>query len=284
MNSLNSLNSLNSSSGFSPENTKCAPCCQYSDGSCFSEESIRKIADSYNTDTDASDDKINTKCSKKKLVHQLEKKMGTKHKKWLTQECVRKLQDLAINKYTFKPKRPKGKHQWLSTSDIHKVLKQYERVYTDFVFYGPVPVDFEEIQTPLSKLNLKRLYENENKSKFGIIYNLDEHYKSGSHWVSSYLDLNRNEFTFFDSYAANPPNRIINFMKKIQKYCKRKLNKDIKIKINKKRFQYANSECGVYSMFFILENLEGKSFEKITNRPISDDIINQNRLTYYTKD
>ena len=36
--------------------------------------------------------------------------------------------------------------------------------------------------------------------------------------------------------------------------------------------------------WFILENLEGKSFEKITNRPINDENINKNRQKYYTKD
>ena len=167
-------------------------------------------------------------------------------------DCVKRLQDSTINNFTFKPKRPKGKYQWLSTSDINKVLKQYERVFPDFVFYGPVPVDFEDIHTPLSKFNIKKLYNDKGKKRFGIIYNLDEHYKSGSHWVASFLDLNRNEFSFFDSYATNPPNRILNFMKKVKKYCKKKLNKDIQIKINKKRFQYANSECGVYSINFIV--------------------------------
>ena len=275
------------SNTFSHSNTSecstCAPGCTYSDGSCLSDESVRKIADSYNTDTDVSDEQIDTSLPKKNIVQRLENKLGKTHKKWLLQNCVKRLNDSTINNYTFKPKRPEGKYKWLSTPDISKVLKQYEKVYKDFEFYGPVPVDFATIVTDLNDLDLKDAYNNKNKSKFGIIYNLDEHYKSGSHWVSSYLDLNKNEFSYFDSYATNPPKRIFSFMKKVKEYCKKIFNKNIELKINKKRFQYANSECGVYSIFYILEHLQGKSFEQITNRPVNDETVNQNRLKYYTR-
>ena len=46
------------------------------------------------------------------------------------------------------------------------------------------------------------------KYKLGVIFNLDEHYKSGSHWVALYADLNKDQVYFFDSYGKKPEKRI----------------------------------------------------------------------------
>ena len=50
---------------------------------------------------------------------------------------------------------------------------------------------------------------------------------------------------------------------------------------NTNRFQYKNSECGVYSMHFIEEFLNGKSFEEITTNIFNDEEINKKRMFYY---
>ena len=42
------------------------------------------------------------------------------------------------------------------------------------------------------------------------------------------------------------------------------------IRYNQTRHQYKNSECGVYSVNFILRLLKGDSFDKITNSPVNE--------------
>ena len=55
---------------------------------------------------------------------------------------------------------------WLSTLDIQSVLKQFEKKYTDFIFLGAVPADFDLkdsmgkcIVHEMCKLNLEKLYK-----------------------------------------------------------------------------------------------------------------------------
>ena len=81
------------------------------------------------------------------------------------------------------PKGPTaGSFEWLRTSNINKALKKYEKAHPDFVFFGPVPINFSEIVTELNGLNLSRLYKNGIRS-IGIIFNMDPHTQGGSHWV-----------------------------------------------------------------------------------------------------
>ena len=50
---------------------------------------------------------------------------------------------------------------------------------------------------------------------------------------------------------------------------------------NTNRFQYKNTECGVYSMHFIEQFLNGKNFDEITNDIYNDEEINKKRQFYY---
>ena len=47
------------------------------------------------------------------------------------------------------------------------------------------------------------------------------------------------------------------------------------------RHQYKNSECGVYSMNFIISFLEGKTFLDIIQNIINDENMNKKRDVYY---
>ena len=54
----------------------------------------------------------------------------------------------------------KNKYTWLSTTDINAVMKQYERMYDNFAFFGPVPVDCPNgITCELTYLNPLELKE-----------------------------------------------------------------------------------------------------------------------------
>ena len=67
------------------------------------------------------------------------------------------------------------------------------------------------------------------------------------------------------------------------KNLKQKYNKKISIdnRYNKTQHQKGNSECGVYSINFILRLLKGKSFDYITQKRLKDDKINKCRSVYF---
>ena len=66
----------------------------------------------------------------------------------------------------------------------------------DFIFLGAVPIDFDSLdELGIKDLDLDDLVK-KGKSKIGIVFNLDEHWKDGSHWVALYTDLKKNQIYF----------------------------------------------------------------------------------------
>ena len=109
--------------------------------------------------------------------------------------------------------------------------------------------------------------------------NEDFSHQSGSHWVGMLLNLKRNEAQFFDSYGEKPLPQVTNWIKDLNK----KLSNKNKVQIiwNDKRHQFANSECGVYTIHFIVRSILGTPFKKIVNDIIKDEKMNQKRKEFF---
>jgi len=270
---------------------RCAPSKKFINGSCITLELLIEMAKAYNKMYDKKiklNEKLETLNPSKYKIF-LIKQFRSRLEKicddqlcWIKQDFINTLPNNAkddLTKNTLRPSGPQGKFTWLDTFDINNVMGQYEKKYTDFKFYGAVPIDFADLsQYEIANMNLDELIK--SKSKIGVIFNLDEHYKKGSHWVSFYADLKQGQVYFFDSYGVKPEARIRKFMRKVSKFCQKNTNLDVKH--NKIRHQYKDSECGVYSLHFIIEQLEGHSFDDITQNKVSDDEINKFRQVYFT--
>ena len=59
------------------------------------------------------------------------------------------------------------------------------------------------------------------------------------------------------------------------------VQKGFKLFYNNIQFQYGGSECGVYSIYFQIELLKGKTFYQVIKNIINDDEINKQRDFYY---
>lgn len=301
------------------QDMKCAPSKKYTNGSCFEFDSLKKIAENFNK---RSDDKIDLTLSKEKLVKELDTKLSDKcsdQSCWLKLDFVKQIDDETIHYDTFRPLGPSKKYEWLSTTHINQVIEQYHRVYKDFLFLGAVPYDFDSLPfLGISNLDFDELYRN-GKTKIGIIINLDEHYKNGSHWVALYFDLINNKIYFFDSVGKKPYKRIRKFINRITKYLYNKkynqelniddvikkintvkstssseINKtinsdkyikslleDFDIKFNNIQHQFKDSECGVYSVNFILRLVDNEDFDSIIKNITKDEEMNLNRKIYF---
>ena len=53
------------------------------------------------------------------------------------------------------------------------------------------------------------------------------------------------------------------------------------IRVNNRRHQFKNSECGIYSINFIVKLLEGMSYDDYINNITKDDKMEVNRDLYY---
>ena len=317
-NNQNELNILDTSN--INQDMKCAPSKKYLDGSCFSHETLKKIANNYNN---KNNDKINLNLSKLELVKELDNRLNNKCSDqicWLRLDIVKELNNEDIKNNTFRPTGPPKKYDWLSTTHINEVIQQYHTIHSNFIFLGAVPLDFEDL--PVLGINNLKFDEliNQGKTKIGLVINLDEHWKDGSHWVSLYTDLEKNHIYYFDSIGKKPLKKIRKFINRITKYMySKKYNKKLPlndvveklknlnklkedklekvtktnehiknllggnfdIRYNNIQHQFANSECGVYSINFIIRLVSGESFDNIINNITNDDLMNKNRKIYF---
>lgn len=278
---------------------------------CYSLTSLKKIAKAMNEERKNENGYNPIKIEKvskyelwKAIQERLKPFCDDDEECWRRQEFIKKLKDIDIQAFTFKPHMPKewkkNKNAWLSNYDIDLVLKQYERIYSDFKTYNASASDCPvEVTCPLSNLDPFKLRA-EGRTKIGIVFNLDKTGESGSHWVAVYIDLkiakdpltaedlkkmakDPVEINYYDSYGDPPVDGIKMFIVRLGEKFLLKGEK-VKILYNDKRHQYGNSECGVYSMNFILERLHGTPMKKISKSKIMDkEMNNMRRLLYYVK-
>lgn len=195
-----------------------------------------------------------------------------------------------LRKQYLRPRRPKtwqkDPDQWLDNYNIMAVMKQYEEAYPWFKFLGVFPIDFSA-PDPYKKggspqclyketcdLNLKHEYAKGIRG-IGMIFNLDPHFKSGSHWVALYIDLHNIKkpiISYNDSYGYAVPKLISRLMRSFTLQIK-----TCQLGYNARRFQYSDTECGMFSLYFIICMICGISFKDFCKDAVNDDLMLQLR-------
>jgi hypothetical protein len=274
--------------------------------SCYTSDVLDKLKKYYN-DKNPKDPIKETehaelwKILKSKLVECHSKKEDC----WLSLIDDEKLK-AEIDKDIFAPDTPPEwtiyPHEWLSNYDISKVLKQYEKIYPNFKFIEPSPIDFDKtpynyngkcVSDELCNFNLKKYIKN-GITKIGFVFNLDEHTEGGSHWVSMFLDIEDEFIFYFNSTGEKIPDEIEKLKDRIIEQAKKIGIELIFIQNHPTSHQRGNTECGMYSLYFIIKLLtsEDKKKEKINlNKKIdsydyekdSYTINDKKHLTYKTK-
>lgn len=169
--------------------------------------------------------------------------------------------------------------QWLDSTNIENVMKQYEDAFSNFEFMGPFPIDFAApdpyVKTGSKQCLIKEICAlrvtdamKKGTQYIGIIYNLDPHFKGGSHWVANFIDIPRHKCYYFDSYGYEPPKQVSRFMKWLTTQ-----DPQMKLSYNAHRFQHQDSECGMYSLYFIIRMLMGDEFRPFCRREPPDSTM-----------
>jgi hypothetical protein len=225
-----------------------------------------------------SNDKIDlTKFTKKyDLWNAIHKKLKTLCKKehcWIELDFINNIKDADLrNKlryFTFKPIGTKSESDWLNTFHINEILQQYEVNYTDFKFIGAVPADFHRISRP----NYNSMINKYNK--IGIVFNTDKHTEPGQHWTSCFIDNEKKTVEYFDSLGNLPNKYIREFINRFSK------KREYTLKINNIPHQKNSALCGIYSCYFIIQRLKGKTFNEINANIITDKFIAKRRKDYF---
>lgn len=266
---------------------------EINDFSCYTDKSLFKLRDLWNARHP--DSKINTN-DPKEIHAKITNYLGNvcnKESCWLKQkaEFGPISSDMAES---FAPESPvewkKNPNEWLSSVDIIKVMKQYEKAYKCFDFIGPSPIDFDTkklygecVWDELCNFSLEKQIKN-GKTKIGIIFNTDPHNKPGQHWISMFINIKKKQIFFFDSTGDEPTDEIMTLVNRIKeqgKNLKRKIifeydsNEGIE-------HQYGNTECGIYSLFFIVHMLEDKMTEHyLKTHILKDEYMQKFRKVYF---
>lgn len=274
------------------KHVQCSPKAQRNDFSCFSDESIHQLRDMWNSRHPDVLIKSNDTREIWTALKENLKSVCNKETCWLRQNFIGSDKSKKLMEESFAPKAPKSwkkkPNEWLSSMDILHVMKQYEKAYKCFEFIGPSPIDYDKklmygecVWEELCNFNLKEKVE-KGKFKIGVSFNLDPHYKPGSHWVSLFINIKRKVIFYFDSAGEKIPKRIMKFVKTVTAQGKA-LGIDFTFDQNHPvEHQYKDSECGIYSIFFIAHMLEDKINEEyLKTHVLKDKYMSKFRKVYF---
>lgn len=264
-------------------------------GTCYTEDEVRTIARRYNrfqqpkqrVDADAA--------SVPQLAKQLEERLGQRQEEWLEKSRTTTIDADKV----FRPEAPcswqTNGREWLSTDDIDQVMRQYEDLYDDFKYLGAYPRD-AFAKDPNTGDCIDKMddvchvnpFQDKQVKRVAVIFNIDDHTGPGLHWVACYVDTNKQHknygIFYYDSVARPPSKDILAFMESLRHTLDTEYPQDLKLKIhvNKTQSQYKNTECGMFSMLFIIMCLQDiLDFRQICDNMINDDTINMLRSVIY---
>jgi len=260
---------------------------------CYTNESLYKLRDLWNARHPDVKIRSNTPKETHRLLTEKLSSVCNKESCWLKQkaEFGPVSSDMADS---FAPESPpewkKNPNEWLSSEDIIKVMRQYEKAYKCFDFIGPSPIDFDTrklygecVWDELCNFSLKDQIKN-GKTKIGIVFNTDPHNKPGQHWISMFINIKKKTIFFFDSTGDKPLPQIQALIDRIKEQGLN-LKQKIVFKSDSNEgieHQYGNTECGIYSLYFIVHMLEDKMTEHyLKTHILKDSYMNKFRHIYF---
>jgi len=271
----------------------CSPKNKHNEYTCYSDDDLIKLKGMWNA---RHPDKPITKNDSKQIWQQLKDYYASicnKESCWVRQMTKNTKMEKELLE-AFAPESPKewekNPNEWLSSLDILQVMNQYEKKYKCFDFLGPSPIDYDThklygecVWDELCHFNLDSQIK-KGFTKFGVIFNLDPHYKGGSHWVSLFINIKKHTIFYFDSTGEAIPAQIKKFVDDVIKQG-RELKKPINFIFDENHpveHQYGNTECGIYSIFFVIHMLEDKiTGHYMKTHILKDKYIEQFRNIFY---
>lgn len=259
---------------------------------CYSNESLIYMRDNWNRRH--KDQKILTD-NKREIWSELKRYLRdtcNNERCWMRQKFIKNDLNPELLNYTFAPSAPKSwvknPNTWLSSVDLSKVMKQYEKRYDNYDFIGPSPIDYDVIDSygervwdELYNFDIDKQLKR-GKDKIGIIFNTDEHTKGGAHWISLFINLKSGKMYFFDSVGDKAPSNVMKFCNGLKKSANElNMGEFIFHETHPHSHQKKDTECGIYSLYFLGKMLENEDYDYFKTRKISDEDISKFRKYFF---
>ena len=151
----------------------------------------------------------------------------------------------------------------LNTLEIKQIMFKWLKIFKDkFCFHVGSSDSYKWVDFKLCK----------NYKYNAFVLNLDDSTLSGSHWIAIFTG--KNTIEYFDSQGDKPYKRHVKiFIEKLQKLYPNKT-----VVYNTNVFQNYGQNCGIYSIYFIIQRLLGKSMNDIVN-----NVIDENQIVLYRR-
>lgn len=216
-----------------------------------------------------------------------------------TEACVIKSKELSnfiganeaqkVIAQRFKPEGPANSTKWLNNDNIDYVINQWSKIYPGFLHVPFQMVDFDENQTHLATLDLVKEYE-KGARKMGCVINTDRSTGSGIHWFCIFIDMNSPKWTleYFDSAGEYPKRSVHVWLNKQRaNLAKRFTSQAIEVidVTRSNQLQRSTTECGVFSLWYILSRLNGVPYTYFSQpNAINDDMMYKFRQFLFRHD
>ena len=252
----------------------CHPKTQGDNGNCLTDMQLSELSVAYGAPPNLHGHQLRSWLTKKTRCKT--------ERCWLERAPIDSGKKTSLIKENFRPTMPdewiSDPDKWLDSNNIDNVMKQYEEVYKEFKYYGSSPIDFSApdpynadaaaknkcLEDDICKMKFKDLL-GQGKTKLGFVFNLDPSNKGGSHWVASFIDIPAHKAYYFDSYGMKPPPQVARFMRSLTLQ-----DQKMSLGYNARRFQYGETECGMYCLYFLIRMLAGDNFRRFCRKAPRD--------------
>jgi len=162
----------------------------------------------------------------------------------------------------------------LTNVNIDGVMKQWALHFKDFYPCRFSMRNHEEVQDELAKVKFQDLY-NKGFRTFGCVLNTDTYDGRGIHWMGLFVDMRDKvwEICLYNSSGRLPPKEYDTWMVRRKIELEKIAPPGVKVVLapmNRIPHQELDTECGVYSLFFIWAKLNKQMTEVFHKGKIRD--------------
>lgn len=236
--------------------------------------------------------------SPEELVLNLMSKLGVVNERdiWKNEKIIKKFgRGVSYNilKKNYKVDGPSNTTNLLNNHNIDNVLETYvlkgpELYHNRFLHLPFQMIDFWENKTELARIDFMNLSKYDS---VGVVLNSDFSYGPGKHWFAIYIDLSEMRrqkklvIEYFNSSGRMPYEQIIEYYENLKEDYARKypdIDVELKVVVNE-RIQESKTECGMFSLIFIIGRIEGKSVQFFSKKNVTDEDMIRYRKIIFVK-
>lgn len=186
-----------------------------------------------------------------------------------------------------KTKGPADSTRLLDNFNIDDTLKRFSALGSEmfnkkFYHVGFQMIDFLDTESELTEISLADL-KKQGYDSMGVVFNTDVSTGRGKHWFCVYVDLASNPITIehFNSSGRAARESVSIWMSKQATELREAGYNVIEIKNADKIVQKSNTECGMWSLIYILWRLLGHSRTAFyASKPTDDEMIKLRKLLF----